>query len=246
MGEQLVTVTGEQGVTVILHHHCLWYGRWRANFGCSGHTFECWWVIVVFDEIAIHQNGQIIIYHHSIWYGRWRANFGCSGHTFGGWWVIVVLDDVSIHQYGRIIILSSVYLVWEMTSQFWGLWSHFLTVKGNCCFWWCCYTSVWSDHHTMVYNKNPPILILSLQISFRVVTNKYVSIKIKKCITSETQVVFLCIHFMWLSSDYHVAYAKGSYALKWLCMIFMKIVIGILCCSKIHSFWHIQCGVCRW
>ena len=34
-----------------------------------------------------------------------------------------------------------------MTCQFWGLWWHFLTVKGNCCFWWCCYTSVWSDHH---------------------------------------------------------------------------------------------------
>ena len=43
--------------------------------------------------------------------------------------------------------ISSLYLVWEMTCQFWVQWWHFLTVKGNCCVWWCCYTSVWSDHH---------------------------------------------------------------------------------------------------
>ena len=218
---------------------------------------------------SLHQYGQIIIYHHYIWYWYWywwcyisvRLDHHISSmylvwemtcQFWGLWshflmvkgnccfWWCCYTSVWSDHH------ISPLYLIWEMTSQFWGLWWHFLTVKGNCCFWWCCYTSVWSDHHTMVYNKNPPTLILSLQISFRVVTNKYVSIKIKKCITSETQVVFLCIHFMWLSSDYHVAYAKGSYALKWLCMIFMKIVIGILCCSKIHSFWHIQCGVCRW
>ena len=37
--EQLVTVMCEQGVTVIIYHHSTWYGRWRPNFGCSGHTF---------------------------------------------------------------------------------------------------------------------------------------------------------------------------------------------------------------
>ena len=24
---------------IIIYHHCIWYGRWRANFGCSGDTF---------------------------------------------------------------------------------------------------------------------------------------------------------------------------------------------------------------
>ena len=33
-----------------------------------------------------------------------------------------------------------------MTCQFGVQWWHFLTVKGNCCFWWCFYTSVWLDH----------------------------------------------------------------------------------------------------
>ena len=43
--------------------------------------------------------------------------------------------------------ISSLYLVWEMTSQFWGLWSRFwlqwVTVVFNDVF----FTSVWSDHH---------------------------------------------------------------------------------------------------
>ena len=60
--------------------------------------------------------------------------------------------------------ISSFYLVWEMTSQFWVQWWHFLEVKGNCCFWWCCYTSVWSltigqiiiYHHCIWYGRWRP------------------------------------------------------------------------------------------
>ena len=39
-------------------------------------------------------------------------------------------------------------LLWYMvhTCQFGVQWWHFLTVKGNCCFLWCFYTSVWLDH----------------------------------------------------------------------------------------------------
>ena len=41
------------------YHHiskvnCIWYGRWRPNFGCSGHTFWRQWITVVFDEVSIH------------------------------------------------------------------------------------------------------------------------------------------------------------------------------------------------
>ena len=82
---------------IIIYHHCIWYGRWRPNFGGSGDAFWRWWVTVVFDDISINEYGQIIIYHHCMWYGRWRANFGGSGGTFKGWWVTVIFYGVSIH-----------------------------------------------------------------------------------------------------------------------------------------------------
>ena len=76
MCEQLVTVMCEQGVTVIIYHHCIWYGRWRANFGGSGHAFECNGLLLFLMMLSLH--------HYCIRYGRWRANFGCSGDAFGG------------------------------------------------------------------------------------------------------------------------------------------------------------------
>ena len=32
---------------IIIYHHCIWYGRWRPNFGGSGDAFKGWWVTVV-------------------------------------------------------------------------------------------------------------------------------------------------------------------------------------------------------
>ena len=45
-------------------------------------------------------------------------------------------------------------LVWEMTSQFWVQWSHFLEVRGYCWFWWCFYTSIWNDHCFLLFGGN--------------------------------------------------------------------------------------------
>ena len=87
--------------------------------------------------------------------------------------------------------ISSLYLVWEMTCQFWGLWWHFLEVMSYCCFWWYFYKWVWSDHHIsslyllweMTFQFFVQLrhfwgtLILSLLISFRAVTDKYILIK---------------------------------------------------------------------
>jgi len=104
VGEQLVTVTGEQGVTVILHHHCIRYGRWRPNFGGSGHAFECNGFLLFLMMFSLHHYGQIIIYHHCIWYGRWRANFGGSGHAFECNGFLLFFMMFSLHHYGQIII----------------------------------------------------------------------------------------------------------------------------------------------
>jgi len=55
--------------------------------------------------------------------------------------------------------ISSLYLVWEMTCQFWVQWSHFLEAMGYCCFGWyfldgslcppgqCGYLVIWSSGH---------------------------------------------------------------------------------------------------
>ena len=41
-------------IILISKVNCIWYGRWRPNFGCSGHTFWRQWITVVFDEVSIH------------------------------------------------------------------------------------------------------------------------------------------------------------------------------------------------
>ena len=69
------------------------------------------------------------------------SQFWVQWSRFWMQWVTVVFDDVFFTSLWSDHHISSLYLVWEMTCQFWVQWWHFLTVKGNCCFWWCFYTS---------------------------------------------------------------------------------------------------------
>ena len=95
---------------IIIYHHCIKYGRWRPNFGGSGHAFECNGFLLFFMMFSLHHYGQIIIYHHFIWYERWRPNFGCSGHAFGGWlvhWMVYF-----VHLVNRVIWSSGHMYLW--------------------------------------------------------------------------------------------------------------------------------------
>ena len=114
----------EQGVTVIIHHQCIWYGRWRPNFGGSGHAFDCNGLLLflmMFLYISMVRSSYIII----------LSGMGDDVPILGAlvtlleamgyccfWWCSYTSVWSDHH-------ISSLYLVWEMTSQFWGLWSHF-------------------------------------------------------------------------------------------------------------------------
>ena len=68
----------------------------------------------------------------------------CRNYKWVGERVVTVMGEWARGYCGH---TSSMYLVWEMTSQFGGLWWHILEVIGYCCFWWCFYRWVWLDHH---------------------------------------------------------------------------------------------------
>ena len=82
-----------------------------------------------------------------IWYGRRRPNFGGSGHAFECNGLLMFLMMLSLHHFGQIIIYHHCHLVWETTSQFWGLWSHFWMQWVTNVFDDAFFTSLWSDHH---------------------------------------------------------------------------------------------------
>ena len=103
----------------IIYHHCIWYGRWRANLGGSGDAFKGWWVTVVFDGVSLHQYGQIIIYHLVSGMGDDVPILGAvvtllkADGYFCFWWcfyISVWLDH----------LISSFYLVWVIRPNFGG------------------------------------------------------------------------------------------------------------------------------
>ena len=96
--------------------------------------------------VSIHHYGQIIILHHCIWYERWRPYFGRSGDAFGGNGFLLffmVFLYIGMVRSSYIIIVSGmgddVPILGALVTLFGAM--------GNCCFRWCSYTIVWSDHH---------------------------------------------------------------------------------------------------
>ena len=122
--EQLVTVMCEQVVTVIIYCHCIWYGRWRANFGGSGHALRGNWLLLflmMFLYFSVVRSSYIIIVSGMgddvpIW-GALVTLYGAIGYCCF-WWCLYTSVWSDHH-------ISSLYLVWEMTCQFGGLWWRF-------------------------------------------------------------------------------------------------------------------------
>ena len=89
---------------IIIYHHCIWYGRWCANFGCSGDTFKGWWVTVVFNDV-FYTSVWSDHYISSLWVvWEMTCQFRVQWWHFWRQWFAVVFDDVFIHHYGQIII----------------------------------------------------------------------------------------------------------------------------------------------
>ena len=94
---------------IIIYHHCIWYGRWRANFGCSGDAFG--------------GNGLLFFLMMCLYITMVRSSKS---------YIIIVSgkgDDVPIS--GAVVTLLEA-LVY---CCFW--WYIYLEAMGNCCFWWC-------------------------------------------------------------------------------------------------------------
>ena len=122
---------------IIIYHHCIWYGRRRANFGCSCGTF---W-----------GNGICLIRPSC---NRWSVQYG---HLIS--WLSVYLVNMVIWSFGRndhlvnVVIWSkwssSLLFIWLSDHLF--IWSFGHLV--NIVFWSSGHMVIWSSGHLVIWSS---------------------------------------------------------------------------------------------